>query len=757
MDITRLRDAEGLRTACEAVIADARGDGRLDEWGGRLADYIHWFQAADEHERATEAFQRKLWDDNPVSAVGQGNINVDPIIVDAETRAWLAHELARSHPSSPTERRVQIVNLVDSIRDRVFPRCNRAPFLKLFRLMATAFPHDFTTIADRAKLKRLHESMFGPKRQRALLRHFDIVDRLDEVLGPVEDDSKALAERMILPWLLYAEIVLAADETPTEEVTGRGGDTRLAPLPASRRRRGLTAIRGGFETILGILEFVGEGVRREELCEHIRSLLPGYKDSSLGVVINALIAEFSVIRREGELYLLTERGEATLDSGDPSDLSDWLLTRILGVDAALVALRDDGPLTKADLTTRIKACNPGWTSGFMSGSITSWLRSFGLLEGNDSDHIQLTETGRDWADRIHWTPERLAPDPTPVTIEHERPQPGASKAVVELPPLPAIVSAVQSQGHFDERIIHDLHSGLWAHEHRHFSVLTGLSGTGKTLLASAYARALWPETEDHTDRLSIVTVQPGWYDPGALLGYVNPLRPDAYVRTPFLDFLIAALSEPQLPYVVILDEMNLSHPEQYLAPILSAMETRAPIDLHREGDEFDGIPSSIPYPSNLVIIGTVNMDETTHGLSDKVLDRAFTMEFWDVDVADFPGWKDVDLSESFTTHVQTLLTELHDALRPARLHFGWRTIEAVIGFLSKSGADANKRALASALDSVVYAKVLPKLRGDDSPRFRQALDSAADVLARHDLSRSRERVDELKEDLKSTGTARFWR
>ena len=86
--------------------------------------------------------------------------------------------------------------------------------------------------------------------------------------------------------------------------------------------------------------------------------------------------------------------------------------------------------------------------------------------------------------------------------------------------------------------------------------------------------------------------------------------------------------------------MNLSHPEQYLAPILSAMELEhGSIELHSgHADEY-GIPTSIHYPDNLVLIGTVNMDETTMGISDKVLDRAFTLEFWDVDVGRWPGWE----------------------------------------------------------------------------------------------------------------------
>ena len=219
-----------------------------------------------------------------------------------------------------------------------------------------------------------------------------------------------------------------------------------------------------------------------------------------------------------------------------------------------------------------------------------------------------------------------------------------------------------------------------------------------------------------------------------------------------------AVDHPQLPHVAILDEMNLSHPEQYLAPLLSAMESRnAKIELHQEGEDFDGIPQWLPYPLNLVLIGTVNMDETTHGLSDKLLDRAFTMEFWDVDIAAYPKWRDFGLPSPVVKQVQVVLTDLYAALRGARLHFGWRTIADVLGFLRASSPTGNSDEMADLLDSVVYAKVLPKLRGDDSQRFRVALDEARAALERHGLERSAQRVSELEEDLDSMGMARFWR
>ena len=203
--------------------------------------------------------------------------------------------------------------------------------------------------------------------------------------------------------------------------------------------------------------------------------------------------------------------------------------------------------------------------------------------------------------------------------------------------------------------------------------------------------------------------------------------------------------------------MNLSRPEQYLAPILSAMETGESLALHREENVFDGVPAKIRYPSNLAIIGTVNMDETTHGISDKVLDRAFTIEFWDVDLEAYPRWGKRGLSGEQEEEVHLLLAGLIVSLRPARLHFGWRVVDDVLDYTDFVMAEEGESSLAAVLDDVVYAKVLPKLRGDDSPRFQEALKLSAEVLDRHRLKNSVRKVKELYDDLESTGSARFWR
>jgi hypothetical protein len=302
-------------------------------------------------------------------------------------------------------------------------------------------------------------------------RHLWVRERLDRVLGPAKTDPKSLAERISLPWMLYARFVRADStekETPVDE------QSQLLPLPAARRRRGLTAIRGLFPAVLSTLEFMREGVTRQELIDFLRASSPESKASSLGMVINVLQSELGVIKADGDRYVLTQRGEDVLESQDPSHLADWLLTRVLGVDRALVELRERGPLSRPELTAAIRSMNPGWTADFAPQAIISWLRSMGVIDSTEDYRQRLTDVGREWAARIHWQPEPLAPDLDEVVLP---PPVIAPTGKVELPDLPTIVGTVQQFGHFPVPIIAQLHAGIWAHARRHLAILTGLSGS----------------------------------------------------------------------------------------------------------------------------------------------------------------------------------------------------------------------------------------------------------------------------------------
>ncbi|RYG99369.1 MAG: restriction endonuclease [Alphaproteobacteria bacterium] len=697
------------------------------------------------------AFQQELWENESISATGQGHIDVTRVLADPRIAVELWDLKQSELPDDPKARREALDAAWESIVVRVRPLTKRWPRLKMYRVFASLWPAYFTTIAHYHKLRRLARAM-GVERgvEHRTELHQRVLSRLDEVGMKFRSQE----ERMTLPWLLYIHYVNDESGDATEIVGDRPGETRLNPLPANRRRRGMTGIGGGLASVLGMLEFAKEGCKREDFIAHLHAQNPTHTRATLNTNLNCLMAEWGAVRAEGDELRLTDRGVALLETGDPEEVSDWMLTRILGFDNLLVMLRDgEKPLTQ--VIDELQRVNPGWTTNFAPTVLINWTRYLGLVEPAPGRHIKLTESGEEWAARILWTPEMLAPVPTLALAKTAPVVAGGGSLLSSLPSVEAIMSKFPKGIAFSRELVGRLHAGLWLNQRRHFAVLTGLSGAGKTQLARCYAEGL-RDNDGAAGAFQIIPVQPGWHDPSSLLGYINPIQNDVYVRTAFLDFLLQAHGDPDRAYTVVLDEMNLSHPEQYLAPLLSAMETGDPIELHAQGDEVGGVPDCIPYPENLLLIGTVNMDETTHGLSDKVLDRASVIEFWDIDVDLYPGWESNHLDDDIAKKTRDLLRDLVQHLRPVRLHFGWRTIGDVIGYI-EAAVNSGVFGANDALDHAVYSKVLPKLRGEDSKRLREAFDAVTKTLQDYALHHSAGKAVELRDDLHQLGSARFWR
>ena len=537
----------------------------------------------------------------------------------------------------------------------------------------------------------------------------------------------------------------------TRDIPENGDQPSLDPLPASRRRKGIPAVPGGFDGMLAVLDYVRDHPSLEDILDYLRTEYPKHQERTLKVQFGQVRTGFRCIQVHGDRAELTELGQRLAESGDPDVLRDDLLTKVLGPDHVIVELAG-GARDHGDLVAVLQRANPGWGAAFGPGFQLTWLHSLDVVNKQEDGRLALTERGQRWRERVHWTPESLPPEP-------ELPP---NRGEVSVPPLQEIVERVQAAAQkrklaFSRELIESLHLGLWANERRHFAILAGLSGSGKTQLAMEYGRALTGADDESSVRLCAVSAAPGWHDPSPLLGYVNPLD-GTYAGTGFQRFLLNAVGNPKEVHVCVLDEMNLSHPEQYLAPLLSAMEREGGMVEFHDSDEMAlGVPQRIPYPRNLVLIGTVNMDETTMGLSDKVLDRAFTREFWDIDVDEWPGWEACKLTDDERDRVRKLLNALTAALRAARLHFGWRVITEFVAFLEQRTTDSAELPFERALDQITYAKVLPKLRGDDSQRFRTALEACRKVLDDKGLSASARKVAELIEDLDETGSFRFWR
>jgi hypothetical protein len=246
----------------------------------------------------------------------------------------------------------------------------------------------------------------------------------------------------------------------------------------------------------------------------------------------------------------------------------------------------------------------------------------------------------------------------------------------------------------------------------------------------------------------MVAVRSDWTDPRGLLGFFNPLT-SSYATTSLVNLLLRAAEDPEHPYVVVLDEMNLARVEYYFSDFLSALESGEPIELMAPGVENellafdqDEVPGRLDIPANVSFVGTVNIDETTHAFSPKVLDRANVIEFNDVDIeralghpAEVVGHglrlKDGRLNPSWlcTSHDQALapraaahevpsfteaLEEVHALLTRFHLHFGYRVIDEVSAFvghaLGKTEGDPDD-IVRAAFDLQLQQKILPKLAG----------------------------------------------
>jgi len=315
-------------------------------------------------------------------------------------------------------------------------------------------------------------------------------------------------------------------------------------------------------------------------------------------------------------------------------------------------------------------------------------------------------------------------------VEEIQPWPGDIKISPAMRRMPSNLSLREIAGrmqrlggYFTGRLLERYHVALNHLEHKHFVILTGLSGTGKTSLAKFYSLAVHgienPEAKDPF--FFICPVRPDWTDPTGLIGYYDIVT-NKYIVTPFLEAILIATAHKNTPVFVCIDEMNIARAEFYFADVLSAMESRVPLHLHSnsvplEGSRGEPVPDSIALPPNLFITGTINVDESTQPLSDKILDRANTIDMSQVDVNGFltdRGTRYPELASSISA-CANLLIQLDSALLPHGLGFGYRVMEEFVryvAFVQKTGIMEDE----AALDSQIAQKILIKLKGSETQR-----------------------------------------
>lgn len=357
-----------------------------------------------------------------------------------------------------------------------------------------------------------------------------------------------------------------------------------------------------------------------------------------------------------------------------------------------------------------------------------------------------------------------------------------------------------------------------------FLLLAGISGTGKSRIVRELARACWYEhTEEYNEHkpknFEMVQVKPNWHDSSELIGYVSRVSGKSeYIIGDFLKFIVKAWSDPEVPYFLCLDEMNLAPVEQYFAEFLSVMESRknesgkivtdAIIKKSKDDwfrvliseltndkklqDQF--LNEGITIPQNLIVVGTVNMDETTFSFSRKVLDRAMTIEMNEVDLKggltnrhenigkiefdDIIG-KAVEGVDVYSAHQAVCdkaiayLESINATLDKTPFKVAYRTrnelLLYVVNNLSwKTDDELEDFVIARALDEITCMKILTRIEGDETKVSASFLDNLGNAIKSglveidkelfgtdNYQSISLDKLDEMKERLKS-GYTSFW-
>ena len=367
-----------------------------------------------------------------------------------------------------------------------------------------------------------------------------------------------------------------------------------------------------------------------------------------------------------------------------------------------------------------------------------------------------------------------------------------------------------------------------------FLLLAGISGTGKSRIVRELARACWDvdseEYKAHKPKnFEMVQVKPNWHDSSELIGYVSRIDGVRYVVGPFLKFMVKAIQDPNTPYFLCLDEMNLAPVEQYFAEFLSVVESRKvdkdgnvvtdPLVDYSSTEEYKSLIDQLfcddiernayltevggkrlTIPQNLIVVGTVNMDETTFSFSRKVLDRAMTIEMNKVDLmagltnrhenigkiefADIIG-KAVEGVDVYAAHEGVCkkaieyLESINATLDKTPFKVAYRTrnelLLYVVNNLSwKTDDELEDFVIARALDEITCMKILTRIEGDETKVSANFLDNLGNAIKSglveidKDLLQankshkgdayqpiSLDKLDEMKERLKS-GYTSFW-
>lgn len=361
-----------------------------------------------------------------------------------------------------------------------------------------------------------------------------------------------------------------------------------------------------------------------------------------------------------------------------------------------------------------------------------------------------------------------------------------SEVTVENLPL-HIHSYLTSRGFlYTEENIANLYLSLRS---KPFVIISGISGTGKTKIVQLFAESVGA-TEDNK-QFKLIAVRPDWSDSSDLLGYKN--LQDQFVEGQLTEMVKRAHEHPSLPHFVVLDEMNLARVEYYLSEFLSIVESRR---VNEDGQVVSSPlvttnDGAFSLPNNLYIIGTVNMDETTHPFSKKVLDRANTIEFNEIQLTNFAMFEEdqeevaaarvgngqfeskyLYLKQAYGDNkelvqkVSNELEKINEQLQTIYAQVGYRVRDEICFYMLYND-DMKLLPEEEAFDFCVMQKILPRISGTGSTvqnllmnlyeQFAgESYDEKKAVSASATYPRSAKKVAEMLKRLYKDGFTSFW-
>ena len=310
-----------------------------------------------------------------------------------------------------------------------------------------------------------------------------------------------------------------------------------------------------------------------------------------------------------------------------------------------------------------------------------------------------------------------------------------------------------------------------------FMLLAGISGTGKSRIVRKLAQATTTQPyanendrwcDNRPENFELIQVKPNWHNSMDVVGFYSNIS-KKYEFTPFVEFIVKAWQHKDIPYFLCLDEMNLAPVEEYFAEFLSAIESRStdenddyvtdPIikpfkdfgketceemlkHLLGEAHHTESNPLALQFsekgltlPPNLMVMGTVNMDETTFTFSRKVLDRAMSVEMNEVDYDKFLSGETeqfpllTDFNELLVDRpqkasevkddidgekVMAYLKDVNAMLEDTPFKLGYRASNEAMLYVAANKVLAGEQfSMASALDDFTLMKILSRIEGDD--------------------------------------------